>query len=297
MSDEIELIATTSTDTPTSEQKIAEYIDVLFSSNSQRQLAWEDIIDGCKKWRTWFMLAYQDIKLRYRRSVLGPFWITLSMAITVYSMGFLYGHLFHIDLNQYYPFLVAGMLSWALISTVIVEQTDAFMTSESLIKQIKLPYSLYVHRIATRNIIIFFHNIIVILPVFIIFHDTAKINFYTLLMIPGLIIIYLNAVIYGLILAMICIRYRDVSQIIKSLIQVVFFLTPVMWSPAILPKEKQFFVNLNPFYSFLEIIRAPLLGTPPTLLNLAIILFITLLGTLICIRLFVPYRSRIIYWL
>src|SRR5579872_2401511 len=129
--------------------------------NKSRRLAFKDILDGLSKWRVWLMLAYQDIKLRYRRSILGPFWITLSMAITVYSMGFLYGHLFRSNLQEYYPFLVAGMLAWGLLATTITDLTDTFIFYEGLIKQIKLPYILYIHRTVARNIIIFFHNILV----------------------------------------------------------------------------------------------------------------------------------------
>src|SRR5579862_3469636 len=84
---------------------------IVYPKISQTKLAWLDIKEGLQKWPIWMMLAYQDIKLRYRRSVLGPFWLTLSMAITVYTMGYLYGHLFHIELKTYYPFLVAGMLA------------------------------------------------------------------------------------------------------------------------------------------------------------------------------------------
>jgi lipopolysaccharide transport system permease protein len=127
----------------------------------EKKLAVKDIIDGLAKWRIWLTLAYQDVKLRYRRSILGPFWITISMAITTYSMGYLYGHLFHTDLQVYFPFLVSGMLSWGLISSLISDLTEAFSGSEGLIKQIKLPYSLYIHRVVTRNIIIFFQNIVV----------------------------------------------------------------------------------------------------------------------------------------
>ncbi len=89
-------------------------------------------------------------------------------------------------------------------------------------------------------------------PVFIIFHQSVHINFYTLLMIPGLAIIYLNSVIYGIILAMIGSRFRDVSQIIKSLVQVVFFVTPVMWSPSITVTIK---TTLYSIKSFLFIFR------------------------------------------
>jgi lipopolysaccharide transport system permease protein len=263
---------------------------------SQTQLAINDIIDGLSKWQIWLLLAYHDIKVRYRRSTLGPFWITLSMAITVYSMGYLYAFLFQIDLQDYFPFLVTSMLTWTLISMVLNELTDVFVSYEGLIKELKLPYTLYIHRVISRNIIIFFHNIIVMIPVYIIFHQTAKINLCTILMIPGLLLIYVNAVIYGMILAVLGSRFRDVSQIIKNLIQVIFFITPVMWTPYILPESKRYFVNFNPFYSFLELVRAPLLGNLPTFYNLGMALLVSFIGVIICLRLFIVYRTRIIYW-
>lgn len=268
-----------------------------FPSRNQSFLALQDLDRGLKQWRIWLMLAYQDIKLRYRRSVLGPFWITISMAITVYSMGFLYAHLFRTDMKQYYPFLVAGMLSWSLLSNVIIDLTETFTSGDGLIKQIKLPYSLYIHRIAARHLIIFFHNLLVMIPILIIFHDSVKINQYTLLLLPNLLLTYINTISFGLILAMIGARYRDVSQIIKSLIQVAFFVTPVMWNPAVLPEQYQKFLYMNPFYIFVEIIRAPLTGQPNSMLVLSIAGFITLLGIAICWLMFKRYRARIIYWL
>jgi lipopolysaccharide transport system permease protein len=262
-----------------------------------RKLARKDMMDGLLQWRIWFTLAYQDVKLRYRRSVLGPFWITISMAITTYSMGYLYGHLFHTDLQIYFPFLVSGMLSWGLISAQLSDLTDAFSGMENMIKQIKLPYSLYIHRVVTRNIITFFHNILVIVPIIAIFHEYAKINFNTMLLIPGLIIIYFNAVTFGLMFAMIGARYRDIAQVIKSLIQVAFFLTPVMWSPDILPAKDKFIVLLNPFYAFVELVREPLLGRIPTLSTLIMAASVTVLGTYLSLKMFSKYRSRIVYWL
>lgn len=270
---------------------------VEFPRITQQQLAWQDIRQGLTQWRIWLMLAYQDIKLRYRRSVLGPFWLTISMAITVYSMGFLYAHLFHVDLKTYYPFLVSGMLGWTLISTVVMEFIDGLATADSLIKQIKLPYSLYIHRITARNILIFFHNIFVLVPILIIYHETAPVNVNTLLLFPGLALIYVNSLSYGLILGMIGARYRDLSQMIKSLIQVVFFVTPVIWRPEVFAGPNHWVVDLNPFYAFLELIRAPLLGKTPTLKNLIMVAIVSAIGVLICSKMFARYRARIVYWL
>ena len=271
--------------------------DVDFPERDAKKLAWLDFSAGLSKWRVWVMLAYQDIKLRYRRSVLGPLWLTLSMAISVYSMGFLYSHLFHTDLQFYFPFLVGGMVTWALISTQVSELTETFILSDGLIKQIKLPYTLYVHRVVARNFFIFFHNVIVIVPVMIIFHEVAKVNMNTLLLIPGLLLVYVNSFFYGTALAMLGARYRDIGPVIKSVIQIVFFLTPIMWRPETLSPNKQFIVQLNPFSSFVEIVRAPLIGQLPTTHDVMMVLAMTLAGILISYAMFVRYRSRIVYWL
>lgn len=296
MQHELNLTTINSTDTANSAQDLADDT-IIYPKRNQKELAWRDILTGLGKWRIWLMLSYQDVKLRYRRSILGPFWLTISMAITVYSMGFLYAHLFRMDMQNYYPFLVAGMLSWSLISTLILEYTDGLVAADGFIKQIKLPYTLYIHRIACRNLIIFFHNMLVMLPIILIFHETVKINYDTLLLLPGLAVIYLNALSYGLIFAMIGARYRDISQIIKSLVQVVFFVTPVMWGPTTLGEKHRYLIDLNPFYAYIELIRAPLLGKLPTLTNVAVVLLCTLLGVWMSLKLFTHYRSRIVYWL
>jgi len=271
--------------------------EITFPPANPKYLAWEDIKHGIAQWRIWLMLANQDIKLRYRRSVLGPFWITISMAITVYSMGYLYSHLFHMPLGEYFPYLVAGMLGWSFISTTVTEMVETFSGNESMLKQIKLPYSLYVHRVAMRNLLIFLHNILVYLPIMFYFHDQVHIGFSLLLLIPGFLIIYINSISFGIVFAMIGARYRDISQLIKSLIQVVFFVTPVMWKPTILPPDKQFLAYLNPAFSMLELIRAPLIGYPLSSINIIMVILLTLIGLGACYFVFVSRRARIIYWL
>src|SRR3990167_6279929 len=267
-------------------------------TKSQSQLARQDLYDSLKHWRIWLMLAYQDIKLRYRRSVLGPFWITISMAITVYSMGYLYSHLFRINFNDYFPYLVGGILGWSLISTNILDFVEVFILSENIIKQINLPYTIHIQRVAARNTIIFFHHLLIIVPAVMIFHATAKTSGYLLMMlIPGLLLIYINAFCYGIVIAMIGTRFRDVPQIIKSFISVVFFVTPVIWNPDLLPADKRFFISLNPFYSFIELIRAPLTGHFMTPFQLIMVTVITLIGIFASYLLFSAHRARIVYWI
>lgn len=263
--------------------------------DSNYRLALTDILDGLKEWRIWLLLAWQDIKLRYRRSTLGPFWITLSMAITIYSMGLLYGRLFKMDLSQYYPFLAAGMLAWSLISSLLTEGASIFVESEHFIKQMKQPYSVFVFRTVSKCFIIFFHHIIVLVPILFLFD--VKINLYSLFILLGLGIIWLNGIVYGVILAILGTRFRDIVQLIISLVQVIFFLTPIIWSPSVLPERYQYIVNLNPFAQFMELLRKPLLGSLPSSYSLYFIAIVTTLGFFISFVIFARYRARIAYWL
>lgn len=275
-----------------SKEKIRNSISPL---NIQRKKASEDIQTGLAMWRVWLLLSWQDIKIRYKRSTLGPFWLTISMAITIYSMGFLYGVLLKQDLNTYYPFLAAGLLSWGLISTILCESTSIFIESEKFLKQMKQPYSLFIFRTMTRNFIIFFHNIVVFIPIALIFH--VKINLNSLYFFLALFVIWINGISYSCILAILGARYRDLSQLVTSLVQVIFFLTPILWSAKLLPENLQFIVQYNPFADLIELMRNSLLGLPTDSFSLIIILAITALGISIAFPLFIKYRSRIVYWL
>lgn len=261
----------------------------------QHQLTRHDIRGGLKRWRIWTLLAWQDIRLRYRRSTLGPLWITLSMAVTIYAMGFLYGVLFNMDLSVYYPFLATGLLAWSLISTLLCESTLIFIDAESFIKQMKQPYSLFIFRAVLRSFIIFAHNILVFIPIVFLFH--VHFTWYSLLFFPSLLLIWLNGLAFSTILAILGARYRDLTQLVSSLVQVIFFLTPIMWSPHLLPQQYQFIPNYNPFAQFVDLLRNPLLGQPLTSETLTVTLTITALGLLCAYGLLIKYRSRIVYWL
>lgn len=264
-------------------------------SHSNYRLAWIDLAEAFKSWRIWLLLAWHEVKLRYRRSTLGPFWITISMAITIYTMGVLYGHLFKMDLTVYYPFLATGILGWNLISLIVNDATMTFVNADQFIKQMKQPYLFFLFQSVTRNFIIFFHNILVLVPLILFFH--LKINAYTLFIVVSLLILWVNAVSYSTILALLGTRFRDIPILVASLIQVVFFLTPIMWSPTILPVRYHYIIDLNPFAQFMELFRNPLLGTLPSNYTLITTLGLTILGIFFAFIIFSRYRARIAYWL
>jgi len=215
------------------------------------------------------------------------------MGIMVAALGFLYGSLFKVPLETYLPFLTLGILVWNLISGLITDACTALSASEGMIKEVRLPYSLYVFRMIWRNMIMFGHNIVVYLAVAVIFG--IKPSLATLLVVPGLALVMLNAVSIGLLASIVCARFRDIPQIVSSLLQIMFFLTPIIWQPELL-KDRHFLVHSNPFYHFVEIIRAPMLGHSVQLESWLYAGAVSLLGWLLALVFLGRYRRFIPYW-
>jgi ABC-2 type transport system permease protein/lipopolysaccharide transport system permease protein len=253
-----------------------------------------DLIAGLRAVELWSLMGWQDIQLRYRRSVLGPFWLTASMAAQIIGIGLLYGGLFRSPLDEYLPFLCAGFLTWGLISALINDGCVAFIEGESLIKQMRLPLSLFVFRGMWRSLIILGHNLVVYVAVMSVFGIWPGLPL--LLAFPGLVLILAAGGWLALALAVIGARFRDVPQIVASILQVTFFLSPIMWQPHLL-SGRTFVVDFNPVYHFIEILRAPLLGQVAAPSHWISALAIALMGWLAVIPFYARYRRRVPFYL
>jgi ABC-2 type transport system permease protein/lipopolysaccharide transport system permease protein len=282
--------------TPASTHVAANTPDLVLRGHDPQRLtlALSDIGRGLLMWRLWVQLGWNDILQRYRRSLLGPFWLTASTAIMVGALGFVYSKLFNIAIDEFIPFLFAGLMIWNLISSIITEAGSLFTGSESYIKQVRLPYSVYVYRFIWSKIIIFAHNVVIYFAVLLYFQISP--GWIGLLAIPGLALLLLNGALTTLYIGMISARFRDIPQIISSFIQIVFFVTPIMWKPEVL-RNHVYIAAVNPFQHLIEVARGPMLGTVPSELNYAVVFVITALNLLLAIAFFARFRSRISYWI
>ncbi|MDG1688457.1 MAG: ABC transporter permease [Gammaproteobacteria bacterium] len=238
-------------------------------------------------------LSTEDIRQRYRRSVLGPFWITLSMGILILTLGTLYGSLFKVDLTTYIPFLAAGLVIWGFISQSLSELCLAFVESAHYIKQVKIPLVIYILRILVRNLIILFHNSIIIVATLIFFN--AALVWQYLLIVPAILLLFVNLAWVGIVVAIVSSRYRDVSQIIISLLQPIFFFTPIIWTVDLVP-DRTYLIDSNPFYHLIELVRAPILGQIPSNLTWMVVLTMTVLGWLFAAYFHNKYQHKVAYW-
>lgn len=256
-------------------------------------LAVLDIREGATRWPLWVALGWNDIRQRYRRSILGPFWLTASMGVMVLALGIIYARIFHVEVSNYIPFLCVGLLIWSFVSSIFNEIGTLFVGSESFIKQIKLPFSVYVYRFVWSRLIVFGHNFVTYLGVITYFRINPGAT--VLLALIGLAFLVINALLVSLYLGMLAARFRDIPPIVASCVQIVFFITPLMWKPDVLG-ETSLLVVLNPFYHLVELARSPLLGQLPTFANLSAVGLLTLFNVAIASAFFVNYRSRITYW-
>ncbi len=255
-----------------------------------------DIVAGIQQYFLAGMLGWQDIRHRYRRSALGPFWLTISMGIMIGTIGIVFGQIFSSPIKEFLPFLTIGLVLWGFISTVATESCLVFVNSEGIIKQLPLPLFLHIMRMLWRNVIIFAHNILILPLVFLFFG--RQFHLVAVLSILGFILVVINLAWVALFLGVICSRFRDLYQIVKSLLQIVFYVTPILWMPHLIPKRAgMYIIEINPAYHLLEVVRSPLLGKYPTLLNWEVSLVLAIVGWCGALFFYGCYRQRIAYWL
>lgn len=259
-------------------------------------LAAIDMKDGFRLWRLIWTLAFADIKLRYRGSALGPFWLTISTGVQIGAMAFLYGDLFHTDIHTYLPYLATSLVLWGYLNLLITDGCTCFTQSDALIKGTRMPFAIHAARSVVRNTIVLAHNIVVVVAVFVIMGVHQSL--YSLVAVPGFLLWIIDAFAISLLLGAICARFRDIPQIILSVMQIAFFVTPVIWYAKVLANHPraEMLIRLNPFFSILEVVRAPLLGTPldPGTIYKALLVSAVLVG-LAAIG-FARTRGRIAYW-
>ncbi len=267
---------------------------VMQQADSASHIISSELLAGLRAWPVWTVMSWDDIRQRYRRSVLGPFWITLSMGFFILILGMIYSRLFHTPLEHYMPYLTVGYIVWGFIASTTNEACNVFFESAGIIKQIKLPYSIYIMRVTWRNFIVFLHTIVIYIPVALYFKVAP--SPLMLLALPGLLLLILNQIWVATVIGILATRYRDMLPIIGTAISLLMFATPIMWMVGS-AQNLELVANANPVYHLIDIIRAPALGTPAEPLSWAVAIGMTIIGWSLAAVLMVRKGRNIVYWL
>jgi ABC-2 type transport system permease protein/lipopolysaccharide transport system permease protein len=189
--------------------------------------------------------------------------------------------------------VATGLIVFGLISSLITDASTVFIAGARAILQVKAPISVYLYQMVWRNLIIFGHNMVIYLVVVLAFRFNP--GWVVLISIVGMVLIATLGIWTGIVLGALSARFRDVPPIIGTIVQVVFFLTPIFWRPEQLP-DRALFVELNPFFHLVEIVRFPLLGQAPPLRTWLFVVGLNGVGAIMALVFFAKYRARISYW-
>jgi ABC-2 type transport system permease protein len=261
--------------------------------------AFGDLGAGLRQRPLWGYLGWQDIKQRYRRSVLGPLWISISMGVIATAMGLLYGTLFGQPLATFLPYVATGLLIWRFVEGCVLEGSEVFIANEGLIRFLPAPLTLHIYRLVWRQTLFFAHNLVIWAIIVAIFQ--VPLGWTLLLALPAFVVLVLNGFWVAILSGIIATRFRDIPPIIASVTQLIFFMTPIIWSYDMLKENAAAaarirWVELNPVMHYVEIVRQPMIGTEIVWRHWYVVGVITVVGwaaALVCLR---NYRSRVAYW-
>jgi ABC-type polysaccharide/polyol phosphate export permease len=257
-------------------------------------MAFADLRASFQRMGLAWSLAWHDVVSRYRGSMLGPFWITLSMGLMVAGIGFLYANLFKIPVNEFIPYVALGIVFWGLISNVIIEGCSTFVQASGILSQTSLPMFTFVWRTIMRNVINLMHHAVIIVAVLIYYDHWRQTN--VPLGLLGLLLLMLNISWVSLAAGMASARFRDIPQIVGSVIQFAMFMTPVFWLPGGRLLDHAVLL-LNPFYHLLDVVRAPLLGQSVAASTYVFLSILAVVGWGATFSTFALIRRRIVHYL
>lgn len=258
--------------------------------------AGQDLVRGLRRWDLWTRLGWLEIKRRYHRTAIGPFWSAVSLGIFVAVFSAVGSALWGQKLGDYVPFLATGMVVWIMISNLVSEAGTLFVAGAGIFRQTRFDYSILVYALVWRNFIVFLHNLLVYVFAIVIFAPHL-ISPVIVLAFVGLALLLVNLCWLGLLLASFCLRFRDMQQLITSLIQICMFVTPIFWPPDSLHGyHRLLFVELNPLYHMIDIVRSPLIGEVPEMRSYGVAILVAIIGWFITYLAFSRFRRRLPYW-
>ncbi len=256
----------------------------------------KDFYEGWQKFDLWFTLGKLELKRRYRRTKLGPFWGAAHNALYIICVGFIFSTLLAADRDKYMPFLTTGIIAWMFVYNTMQEASTAFISTSGLRQQLPFPYSMFIFQTIWRNLLVHAHNYILYLAVVLLF--PVKTDWHLLLLIPGYFLVIGNLIWISTLIATASARYRDITQLVAAVIQVMIFVTPIFYDASRLTEwQRTWMLPPNLLYHMAAVLRAPLLGEVAPLSSYFILLFTMVVGTIGAAWFFGKRRNKIIYWI
>jgi lipopolysaccharide transport system permease protein len=279
----------------TAETKRMREVTMFLTVREVASVGFEELVGGLRYWRIWHLLGIRELQHRYSRSKLGQLWLTLSTAIMIGVLGAVWSVLWHQPVHELLPFFGTSLIVWTYLSQILTECTAIFVNHGNLYRNQKMNLSVSIYSVIYRNTLMLAHSVAIIVVLVVAFG--VPVNWYQLQLVPAFALTWIMLVWVGYVIAMACVRFRDIIQIITTWLTVLFFVTPVMWRPEFIPAQYRFLVDYNPLAQYLELLRNPFLGEPVTAYAWLSAAVISFGGGLFTLTVIGRYQRRVIFWM
>ncbi len=256
-----------------------------------------DMIKAVRNYELWVYLGWIDVAQRYKRSKIGPFWLTINHAVITVVLSLVWANIFKTEVSKFLPYFALSNVLWVFVSACISESSSIIVSSENILKQIQIPISTLILRLLAKNIFIFMHLIPIPLLVFLCYPSGWATSVSSLLLaLLGLAVTCSFLVFTCILLGVICVRFRDIIPLISSALQMIFLGTPILWKKELLT-GREYLYEWNIFFHLIEVVRLPLIDNKFPLNSLIFTLIATVLMASIWSFIHNKYKNRIVYWL
>lgn len=252
-----------------------------------------DLRDALASPWLWTVPAWSDIRQRFSGSVLGSLWLTANIALIAAALTFIFGGGGGAAYG-YAAYVTIGLVLWYFMQSVLNEAASLYPAVADVVRSSAMPLSAHILRLVWRNLIVLAHTAVVVPVVLILAGRAPSASAWTVA--PALIVLVLATASAGTLAALLGARFRDVPQLVVNGMQLLFFLTPVFWTPSALAPHRLWFVAANPAFALIDIVRSPLLGAAPAASSWPVALAAAALAALAAAAAFAACRTRIAYW-
>lgn len=253
----------------------------------------KDWRQGIVAFHYWWRFGLLDMNLKYRRTILGPFWLTLTFAGTAAGLATVYSTLFKVDNQQYIPYLVTGLAVWAFVAGLVTDGCLSLTRHAHMIREHNLPILAHACRALVGHAVAFSHNALVVAGTILYFE--TKLDLFTLLIIPAFLLMLINGLWITLFFGLVCARFRDLPPLISVVVNLLFLVTPVFWYRDMLG-DRGMIADVNPLYHFLEVMRAPILGAMPDSHSIIVVAIMTIGGWVATLLVAWRLQPQLAYW-
>ncbi len=247
------------------------------------------------KVQLWTELAKLDLKVKFRGTFFGVFWVLMALVMKVGIISVVWSLVLDKPLKEYVLFLSIGILTWNYIAALVLTSTTSFLKAANYFKQMNMPHFIFVFQTVYRETIILLIYQVMAIPLILFYFGFSGIKAVWLWSLLGYLLIIINGVLAGAWLGWVATRYRDVQHLAANLIMILFIVTPVLWPP---PEglEGHLYFQLNPFFHLLEVVRAPILNSVVPTVSLLVASGLAVMNFLICLIFYKVAKSRLVLW-